>query len=106
MRDAAHTDDLTSLIRWFISGQPCASGDNATTVARYLDNAFNPGKRAGSKTRIDNLAKTTRQSLAKLSPAEVEELAASMRQPLIAKIVGSGITTVARRAPRDAPFGK
>jgi hypothetical protein len=75
----------------------CASGDNATTVARFLDNAFNPGNRAGSKNRIDDLAKKTRQALAKLSPAEVEELAASMRQPLTAKIVGSGITTVARR---------
>jgi hypothetical protein len=58
----------------------CASGDNATTVARYLDNAFNPRKRAGSKNRVDYLAKRTQQALAKLSPAEVEELAASMRQ--------------------------
>jgi hypothetical protein len=97
MRDAAHTDDLTSPIRSFAVSLCCASGDNATTVARYLDNAFNPGKRAGSKHRIDYLAKRTRQALAKLSPAEVEELAASMRQPLTAKIVGSGITTVARR---------
>jgi hypothetical protein len=70
----------------------CASGDNAITIARYLDNAFNPGKRAGSKNRVDYLAKRTRQALAQLSPAEVEELAASIRQPLTAKIVGRGNT--------------
>jgi hypothetical protein len=89
-------DEPDPLVRIAVS-LCCAPGDNATTVARYLDNAFNPGKRAGSKHRIDYLAKRTRQALAKLSPAEVEELAASMRQPLTAKIVGSGITTVARR---------
>src|SRR5262245_53603900 len=60
----------------------CASGDNATTVARYLDNAFNPRKRAGSETRIDDLAKRTRQSAAR--SIQAMRLTSSSRRSLLA----------------------